>query len=215
MRRQAAAWSKSLVRRTKAKGISGDWDGRARKIVTSEVAPALQRQIEELKAERATATDIAGMWSRPHGDEYYNWTLRASTTTDMTPDQVHQMGLEQLNELQGRMDPILKSLGYTQGSVGERMQALGKDPRYKFSEGDKGRAEIMAFIQQRIARRARAAARVQHARSRPSGGEADSADGGGRCSRRLRRRRLDRRQDPGQILDQSSDHRPPSQVRPA
>ncbi len=45
------------------------------------------------------------------------------------------------------MDPILKSLGYTQGSVGQRMQALGKDPRYKFSEGDKGRDEIMAYIQ--------------------------------------------------------------------
>ena len=54
-------------------------------------------------------------------------------------------------ELHGRMDPILKSLGYTQGTVGERMQALAKDPRYKFSEGDKGRAEIMAYIQERIA----------------------------------------------------------------
>ncbi len=48
------------------------------------------------------------------------------------------------------MDPILKSLGYTQGTVGERMQALAKDPRYKFTEGDKGRAEIMAFIQERL-----------------------------------------------------------------
>jgi uncharacterized protein (DUF885 family) len=50
------------------------------------------------------------------------------------------------------MDPILKSLGYTKGSVGERMQALAKDPRYKFAEGDKGRAEIMAFIQESLAK---------------------------------------------------------------
>ena len=48
------------------------------------------------------------MWARPHGDEYYRWALKASTTTDMTPDEVHQMGLEQLNELHGRMDPILQ-----------------------------------------------------------------------------------------------------------
>src|ERR1700741_4709357 len=48
------------------------------------------------------------------------------------------------------MDPILKSIGYTQGTVGERMKALAKDPRYKFSEGDKGRAEIMAFIKDRL-----------------------------------------------------------------
>jgi uncharacterized protein (DUF885 family) len=58
------------------------------------------------------------------------------------------MGLDQLAELHGQMDPILRKLGYTQGSVGARMQALAKDPRYKFSEGDKGRAEIMAYIQE-------------------------------------------------------------------
>src|SRR6185437_1707394 len=141
----------SLVDRAKKKAISGNWDERARKIVTNEVAPALQRQIDELKAERAVATDVPGMWSRPHGDEYYRWALKASTTTNLSPDEVHQMGLDQLAELQARMDPILKSIGYTQGTVGERMQALAKDPKYQFRPGDKGRAEIMAFIQQRIA----------------------------------------------------------------
>jgi uncharacterized protein (DUF885 family) len=142
----------SLVRRTKEKGIPGSWDARARKIAAAEVVPALQRQIAELQAERALATDIAGMWSRPHGDEYYRWALKASTTTNLTPDEVHKMGLEQLAELHGRMDPILKSLGYTQGTVGERMQALAKDPKYKFSEGDKGREEIKAYIQERLAK---------------------------------------------------------------
>ncbi len=140
----------SLVRRTKDKGIPGDWDARARKIVTTEVAPALERQIAELRTKRAVATDVAGIWSRPHGPEYYRWALKAGTTTSLSPVEVHQMGLDQLKELHGRMDPILKSLGYTQGSVGARMQALAKDPRYKFSEGDKGRAEILAYIQERI-----------------------------------------------------------------
>ena len=140
----------SIVRRTKEKNIAGDWDARARKIVTEQVAPALDRQIAELQAEKATATDDAGMWSRPGGDEYYAWALKASTTTSMSPEEVHAMGLEQLNELQGRMDPLLKGLGYTTGSVAERMQGLAKDPAYKFSEGDAGRAEIMAYIQERI-----------------------------------------------------------------
>ena len=150
--RSGGSLVESLVRRTKAKHIFGNWEARARRIVTGAVAPALQRQIAELKAERLVATDIPGMWSRPHGDEYYRWALKASTTTDMTPDEVHQMGLEQVAELHGRMDPILKSLGYTKGSVGERMQALAEDPRYKFAEGDPGRAEIFAFIQQRLTR---------------------------------------------------------------
>ncbi len=48
------------------------------------------------------------------------------------------------------MDPILRQLGYSKGTVGARMKALAEDPRYKFSEGDKGRAEIMAFIQERL-----------------------------------------------------------------
>ena len=150
--RQGGSIVASLVRRTNEKKIAGNWEARARKIVTLEVAPALQRQMAELQAERAVATDVAGMWSRPHGDQYYRWALRASTTTNLTPDEVHQMGLEQLAQLHGRMDPILKSLGYTQGTIGERMQALAKDPRYKFSEGDPGRAEIMAYIQERLAK---------------------------------------------------------------
>jgi uncharacterized protein (DUF885 family) len=142
----------SLVRRARDKGIPGNWAEPARQIVIRDVAPALQRQIEELQVERAHATDLAGMWSRPHGDEYYRWALRTSTTTDMSPDEVHAMGLDQLDQLHGRMDPILKSLGYTRGTVGQRMQALAKDPRYKFPEGDPGRAEILAYIQEWLAK---------------------------------------------------------------
>ena len=140
----------SLVRRTKAKGLADDWDARARAIATRQVAPALERQIAELRAERAIAIGAPGMWARPGGDEFYRWALKAATTTTLSPDEIHQIGLNELRELQGRMDPILRGLGYTKGSVGERMQALGRDPRYKFSPGDPGRAEIMAFIQERL-----------------------------------------------------------------
>ena len=136
---------------TRAKDITGDWDGRARALVAGKIVPALTRQIAELTAQRARAGTNAGVWALPHGDDYYRWALKASTTTTMSPDEVHQMGLDQLGELQGRMDPILRSLGYTSGSVGERMNALAKDKRYQFSEGDKGRAEIFAFINQRLA----------------------------------------------------------------
>ena len=60
------------------------------------------------------------------------------------------MGQSELQRLHAQMDAILKEIGYAQGTVGERMKALAKDPRYKFSEGDKGRAEIMAFINDRL-----------------------------------------------------------------
>jgi uncharacterized protein (DUF885 family) len=146
--REGGGLVESIERRTR--DIPGNWAERARAIAQQKVAPALERQLAELQAQRPRATMDAGMWARPHGPEFYRWALRASTTTKMTPDEIHQMGLDQVAELQGRMDPILKSLGYTQGSVGARMTALSDDPRYKFAEGDPGRAEIMAFIQERL-----------------------------------------------------------------
>ncbi len=135
----------SLVRRTTA--IPGEWERRAAEIATVPVAAALARQLAELKRQRAKADDRAGMWARPRGDEWYAWGLRASTTTARSPDEVHAIGLEQLALLQARMEPILQSLGYTKGTVGERMTGLGKDPRFQFSNDDKGRAEIIALTQ--------------------------------------------------------------------
>ncbi|MCY7271302.1 MAG: DUF885 domain-containing protein [Sphingomonas bacterium] len=147
--RKGGGLVESIERRTK--NIPGDWASRARAIAAQQVAPALTRQLAELQAQRGQASMAAGIWARPMGDEYYRWALKTSTTTTLSPDEVHQTGLANLKDLHGRMDPILKSLGYTQGTVGARMQALAKDPRYKFAEGDPGRAEIMAFIQERLA----------------------------------------------------------------
>ena len=87
----------SLVKRT-AK-IPGDWEKRARMLATGPVATALARQLAELKHQRAAASDHAGMWARPRGDEWYAWALRASTTTSHSPEEVHQMGLDALKEL--------------------------------------------------------------------------------------------------------------------
>ena len=146
--RESGSIVESIARRTK--NIAGDWASRARAIATGEIAPALERQLAELKAQRAVATMDAGISARPHGEEFYRWALKASTTTTMAPDDVHEMGKSELEGLHARMDAILKDIGYTQGSVGDRMKALAKDPRYRFSPGDKGRAEIMAFINSRL-----------------------------------------------------------------
>ncbi len=123
----------------------------ARRIVVSKVAPALEAQLAELYRQQKLATSAAGMSTRPHGEEYYAWALRASTTTRLSPDEVHQRGLDELAALHARMEPILQDIGYTQGTVGARMTALSQDPRYKFAEGDPGRAQIMSFLKQKIA----------------------------------------------------------------
>ena len=139
----------SLVRRSG--NLAGDWAGRARTIVVQEVAPALERQLGELRAQRPRATNDPGIAARPHGDEYYRWALRASTTTTMSPDAIHALGQSEVTRLHAQMDAILKEIGFPNGNVGERMKALANDPRYKFAEGDKGRADIMAFISDRLA----------------------------------------------------------------
>jgi uncharacterized protein (DUF885 family) len=145
-----ADWSlvQSLARRTK--NMSGDYAAKATRIATDKIAPALDRQIAELEAHRKRATSDAGVWKLPRGDEYYAWALRAATTTQMTPEQIHTMGQEELRALQSEMDGILKKQGLTQGTVGERMTALGKDPRYKFADSDEGRAKVMEYLNGRI-----------------------------------------------------------------
>jgi uncharacterized protein (DUF885 family) len=143
-------WSlvQSLARRTK--NMSGDHAAKATKIAMDKIAPALDRQIAELESHRKRATSDAGVWKLPRGDEYYAWALRAATTTQMTPEQIHTMGQEELRVLQSEMDGILKKQGLTQGTVGERMTALGKDARYKFADSDEGRAKVMEYLNGRI-----------------------------------------------------------------
>ena len=141
----------SLVTRAAEAGIAGDWRTPATAIVSGPIVDALERQLTELKRERALADGDPGMWSQPGGAEWYQWALRASTTTTLSPDEIHAIGLRELEQIHARMDPILRDIGYTEGPVGERMTALSTDPRFMFSQGDPGRAEIMEFIQQRIA----------------------------------------------------------------
>lgn len=145
-----AEWSlvTSLAQRTKA--MPGDFAAKATKIAAGKVAPALDRQITELIAHRRRATSDAGVWKLPRGDAYYAWALSAATTTRMTPEQIHDLGREELRALQAEMDVILKGQGLTQGTVGERMTALGKDKRFLFPDGDEGRARIMAFLDKRV-----------------------------------------------------------------
>ncbi|MFL6577889.1 MAG: DUF885 domain-containing protein, partial [Povalibacter sp.] len=145
-----AEWSlvSSLTNRTKQ--MQGGHDAKAAKIASDKIAPALDRQIAELEGQRKRATSDAGVWKLPKGDAYYAWALAAGTTTRMTPDQIHDRGQEELRALQSEMDAILKKEGFSQGSVGERMTALGKQERFRFEDSDAGRARLMTFLNERV-----------------------------------------------------------------
>ncbi|WP_017931835.1 DUF885 domain-containing protein [Robiginitomaculum antarcticum] len=135
----------------KTSDMDGDFTSRAAAIAQNEIGPAIDRQIAAHEALAPKANSDAGIWAKPDGEAYYDWALAAGTTTNMSPDEVHQMGLDELASLQAQMDPILKSIGYSKGAVGDRMTALSADKRYHFAKGDEGRAEIMTFIDDTVA----------------------------------------------------------------
>ncbi len=139
----------SIEKRTK--GMRGNHAAEATKIASGKVGPALDRQLAELEVHRRRATSDAGVWKLPQGDAYYAWTLAAATTTRMTPDDIHERGREELSALHAEMDSILKAQGMTQGTVGERMTALGKERRFQFADSDEGRAELMRYLNDRVA----------------------------------------------------------------
>ena len=141
----------SLTGRTGKQNIPGDWAARATKIVETMVYPALDRQLAAMTAIRAKATPDAGAWKLPKGDDYYAWLLRFSTSTDLSPETIHKMGLDQGAELDARMDAVLKSQGMTKGSVGERLAALSKDPSQIFANNDAGRGQAIAYVESKIA----------------------------------------------------------------
>ncbi|MES2989703.1 MAG: DUF885 domain-containing protein [Pseudomonadota bacterium] len=146
-----AGWGVVTSVANRTVGMGGDFGQAAYLLAKDKIAPALERQIAELEKHRKRATSDAGVWKFQDGEAYYAWALSAGTTTTMTPDEVHQMGLHQVAAIQSEMDAILKKQGYSQGTVGARMEALAKDKRFTFPEGDPGRAEIMKFLNDRIA----------------------------------------------------------------
>lgn len=139
----------SLAKRTV--GMPGNYAEKATRIVESQVLPALDRQIAALAGMNKVATNDAGVWKLPDGEAYYAWALRAGTTSSLKPEEVHELGLEQTKMLYARMEPLLRAQGLTQGSVGARMAALGKDPSHQFANTDAGRAEVLAYVNGRIA----------------------------------------------------------------
>jgi uncharacterized protein (DUF885 family) len=140
----------SIVKKAKAANLDGDWEGRASKIVDAEVFPALDRQIAAMTALKAKAAPNAGAWALPNGDAYYADAVKASTTTDYTPEQVHQLGRDQVAEIGGRLDAILKKQGLTQGTVGARLVQLNNRPDQVFANTDAGRAEILKLLNDHI-----------------------------------------------------------------
>ncbi|WP_409019053.1 DUF885 domain-containing protein [Brevundimonas vesicularis] len=141
---------RALARKTEALDLSG-YDTRAIALAEQSLRPALARQIETLEALRPRAVHDAGVWRLPDGEALYANGLKANTTTTLSAAEIHAMGREQVAEISAEIDTILKTQGYTQGTVGERVQALNKDPAQLFANTDEGKAELLQWLNEQVA----------------------------------------------------------------
>jgi uncharacterized protein (DUF885 family) len=143
---EANTMVESLGKRAAAKGIAGDWSARASKIVADKIYPALDRQIALMKQLRPSTAAGDGAWRLKDGAAIYAAALQQATTTTFTPEEVHEIGLQQVAELTAKLDTILKAAGMTQGTVGARLSALNVRPEQLYANTDAGRAELIASL---------------------------------------------------------------------
>jgi uncharacterized protein (DUF885 family) len=123
---------------------AGTYAERALQIIADEVIPAYRRIGDYLVEIRASAPHDAGIWRLPDGEALYAAMVRHMTDMELSPSEVHQIGLDEVERITAEMDTILKSEGYTEGSVGERMLALGVEERFVYPNTPEGKAAIVA-----------------------------------------------------------------------
>ncbi|GHA72441.1 DUF885 domain-containing protein [Cognatilysobacter bugurensis] len=116
----------------------------AKRIVEQTVYPAWRAAIAELESQLPKSTDDAGLWRFANGAETYEHRLRQFTSTQLTADEIHELGLREVARIENEMDAILRKLGRTQGSVKDRADQLERDLAYP--DNDAGRKQLMADI---------------------------------------------------------------------
>jgi uncharacterized protein (DUF885 family) len=121
-----------------------DFQKRVENEITTQVYPAYQKLIAYFQELLPKTTTDDGVWKLPDGDAFYAYTLRSNTTTNTPPNEVHELGLREVARIEAEMRAILDSNGFAGQPIGVSMDKLGKDPRFLYSNDDKGRGEALA-----------------------------------------------------------------------
>lgn len=107
------------------------------------VRPAYLRLIAEMERQQATASTDDGVWRLPDGAAYYAERLRNYTTTDLTPDQIHQLGLDQVARIHSEMREIMTRTNF-KGDLKAFFTFMRTDPRFYAPNTEAGRALYLA-----------------------------------------------------------------------
>jgi len=106
------------------------------------VRPAYEAIIAEMRTQQAAAGTNDGVWKLPDGEAFYAQRLKIQTTTDMTADEIHDLGLSEVARIHGEMQDIMASVGF-EGDLQDFFTFLKTDPRFVYEDSDEGRAAYL------------------------------------------------------------------------
>lgn len=113
--------------------------------IRNTVFPAYRTLIDYFEELDSKATEDAGVWKFSNGDDFYRYQLSMHTTTDMTPEEIHKVGLAEVERIKKEMWDILMDEGYTDTTktLGAVIQELNKEERFLFPNNDEGRKMVL------------------------------------------------------------------------
>ncbi len=113
--------------------------------ITRIVYPAYQKFIGYFTDLEKKATTEDGVWKLPDGEAYYAFCLRSNTTTEYTPEQVHEIGLKEVERIEAEMRTILEKVGYPGvAAPSKKLHDFGREERFLYPNTDEGRAAGLA-----------------------------------------------------------------------
>jgi len=125
---------------------AADYAARAEGMVREQVLPAYRRQAAALGELLPRASAEPGVWRLPRGADYYAASLQAQTTTHLTPEEIHELGLKLVAGLRLEIDRGLTAQGIPPGPLAERLHQVAKLPGQLYPDTDEGRAALLADL---------------------------------------------------------------------
>lgn len=115
----------------------------AREALLEVVQPAYQELIAALEAQSEDAPDADGVWKFEDGDDFYAERLRWFTTTDLSADEIHDIGLREVERIHGEMREIMREVGF-EGDLQAFFTFLREDPQFLYPDTPEGREAYLA-----------------------------------------------------------------------
>lgn len=117
----------------------------AKKNLSEVVYPAYEGLRMHFRRIRDLADERAGVWKLRRGDAYFKYMLRSHTTTGLTPDEVHQLGLQEVDRIQEEISAAFDKEGISlvNGSLSDTLRALSEDGNYLYPDTDEGRLQCL------------------------------------------------------------------------